>query len=177
MRSPTKKIREAARHARGRAVVMRCDRESKARACGVARCRLMLVMDAGVLSAVERRDRDVVAWSNGSTSAAVPITSGGVAQVWRGGAGAAHQAHLARIVEAIGVNGYSHLTTRQPGRAAGAYLPAQRRVAIPRPRQQLATCPRTRKCTANRHGTGPHDHGGVHASPGRPRMSADDPHA
>jgi hypothetical protein len=53
----------------------------------------MLVLDAGALSAVERCDRDVVAWSNGSASPAVPVTSGGVAQVWRGGC-----AQPARIV-------------------------------------------------------------------------------
>jgi hypothetical protein len=69
----------------------------------------------------------------------VPVTSGGVvAQVWRGGC--AHQAQLARIVEAIGVNGSSQLTKLQPGRTA----------QDPCSRSAVRTCQSARRASSSR---------------------------
>ena len=93
-------MRDAARRARERAIVVRGDPEQ--RSPGPAQhgpgSRLMLVLDAGAFVAVERGSRDVVALIKRERLAGrSPVSSGGVvAQVWRGGSG--RQAPIARLL-------------------------------------------------------------------------------
>src|SRR5579859_5069873 len=93
-------MREAARRARERAIVVRGAPGTAFIRVGALRPRrcLMLVLDAGAFVAVERGSRDVVALIKRERLAGrPPITSGGVvAQVWRGGSG--RQAPLARLL-------------------------------------------------------------------------------
>lgn len=79
---------------------------------------MTLVLDAGALIAVERRDRHVVALLKAELLAGrVPITHGGVVgQVWRGGGG--RQAFLARHLAGVGVVALDDTL----GRRAGALL-------------------------------------------------------
>ncbi|HEX9970303.1 MAG TPA: hypothetical protein VGB03_09200 [Acidimicrobiales bacterium] len=84
---------------------------------------MTLVLDAGALIAVERRDRQVVALLKVELLAGrVPITHGGVVgQVWRGGGG--RQALLARHLAGVGVVPLDDAL----GRRAGALLGRARR--------------------------------------------------
>ncbi len=62
---------------------------------------MTLVLDAGALVALERRDREIAALLKRELLAArTPLTHGGVVgQVWRGGAG--RQANLARALAGV----------------------------------------------------------------------------
>ena len=79
---------------------------------------MSLVLDAGALLAVERRDRDTVALIKQELLARrVPITHGGVVgQVWRGGG--RRQANLARLLPALEVSPLD----AELGRRAGVLL-------------------------------------------------------
>lgn len=79
---------------------------------------MTLVLDAGALIAVERRDRQVVALLKAELLAGrTPVTHGGVVgQVWRGGGG--RQAFLARHLTGVGVVALDDTL----GRRAGALL-------------------------------------------------------
>ena len=75
----------------------------------------MLVLDAGALVAVERRERDVIALIKRERLAGrAPLTHGGViAQVWRGGAG--RQANLARLLPGIDISALGDELGRRVG--------------------------------------------------------------
>ena len=92
-------MRDAARRARERAIVVRGNPEQRSpgQPARPGSC-LMLVLDAGAFVAVERGSRNVVALVKRERLAGrPPVTSGGVvAQVWRGGSG--RQAPMARLL-------------------------------------------------------------------------------
>lgn len=81
---------------------------------------MSLVLDAGGLLAVERRDRDVVALIKHERLAGrAPVTHGGVVgQVWRGGRG--RQALLARLLPAIEIEPLDDDLGRRAGVLLGA---------------------------------------------------------
>jgi hypothetical protein len=64
---------------------------------------MTVVLDAGAFIAVERLDREVVAWIKAERLAGrAPVTHGGVVgQVWRGGTG--RQANVARLLPGVEV--------------------------------------------------------------------------
>ena len=74
-----------------------------------------LVLDAGAFLAVERGDRDTAALiKNQLLAGRTPVTHGGiVGQVWRGGG--ARQAHLARLLPAIDIQGLDDALGRRAG--------------------------------------------------------------
>jgi hypothetical protein len=77
-----------------------------------------LVLDAGAFLAVERGDRDLMAFIKQERVARrIPVTHGGVVgQVWRGGTG--RQAMVARLLAAVDVSALDD----QMGRRAGVLL-------------------------------------------------------
>jgi hypothetical protein len=77
-----------------------------------------LILDAGALVAVERRDgrvRSLIA-RNELRGAAMITSAGVVAQVWRGGA---RQANVARVLGGTEVRAMDHATARRIGELLG----------------------------------------------------------
>lgn len=92
---------------------------------------MTLVLDAGALIGVERRDRRVLAHLRIAELAETPVVTSAVvaAQVWRG----ARQANLARVLRGVGVEPLSGHTFRPVGellRAAGTADVADAHLAL-----------------------------------------------
>jgi hypothetical protein len=77
-----------------------------------------LILDAGALVAVERKDRHVrsLIARNELRGAAMVTSAGVVAQVWRGGA---RQANLARVLRGTEVKALDHAASRRVGELLG----------------------------------------------------------
>lgn len=80
---------------------------------------MALILDAGALIAVDKRDRKVRARLSVAQEAALPVRTGStvVAQVWRGGA---RQANLARVLAGIDVRPLDRHDARRVGELLGA---------------------------------------------------------
>ena len=80
---------------------------------------MALILDAGALVAIERKDRDVRSLIERSRlrGTAAVTSAGVVAQVWRGGP---RQANLARVLGSIEVRALDHATGRRAGELLGA---------------------------------------------------------
>lgn len=87
---------------------------------------MSIVLDAGALLAIERRDRDMVALiKQERQQGRAPLSHGGViGQVWRGGRG--RQANLARFLPGVDI----HALDDELGRKSGILLGAARRADV-----------------------------------------------